>query len=87
MNKSLIDYNTTMKFLDSKYLENTLYKRISSKSYDKNAFYPNNLYHQIDNAKSSYPHSMQFKEPDLKINDKIFRNAQSNVGLGYYSLE
>lgn len=38
-------------------------------------------------SSSKYPHSKNRRLPDYKVNDKIFRNGTSGVGLGYYSIE
>ena len=34
-----------------------------------------------------YPHNRERRLPDYKLNDKVFRNGTSGIGLGYYSIE
>lgn len=88
MTNSIIDYNVTKKTLSRVYdvnmkdLSNFDDKTMSEKMIEKlNYIYLEPEYDSI------YPHANNKRFPSYNVNDRVFRNANSNIGLGYYSNE
>jgi len=83
--QSIIDYNNTKKTLANFYkdkieeLPNIDEKMMEKKMMDKlNYIYIN------PTTSNDYPHINKKRFPIYNVDDKIFRNANSNIGLGYY---
>lgn len=84
---SLVDPNVTRKVLTEKY---TVRKQEFNEMVEKTEtpVLPYIYISPNENLGSSkYPHSKKRRLPDYGINDKIFRNGNSSVGLGYYSIQ
>lgn len=84
---SIIDPNVTRKVLTEKY--NVRREEVKDMVNDIETPVLPYVYispsDSLDNSK--YPHSKNRRLPDYGLNDKVFRNGASGIGLGYYSIE
>ena len=84
--ESIIDYNRTKNTLTKFYTGKTQeLPNINDKLMEKTMIEKVKYIHiKPDDENENYPHVNNKRFPSYNVDDKIFRNANANIGLGYY---
>jgi len=84
--ESIVDYNMTKEVLYNKY--NKEAKKLKKIEHENEKMYLYSKYIEpLEKKECKYPHVNKERYPEYSINDNIFRNANSNVKLGYCMFE
>lgn len=83
--QSIVDYNMTKKTLKKFYKENNQeLQDIDMKMMEKEMMDKLSHIYIEPTTSEKFPHIRNKRYPTYQVNDKIFRNANANIGLGYY---